>query len=57
MTTSRKHCEKADIADELHAKHGLPEVGQLLRDLDDARKATAYGDVPAPNLDAERRCL
>jgi hypothetical protein len=53
ITTSRKHWEKADIADELHEKHGLPDVGQLLRDLNDARKAAAYGDVPAPNLDAE----
>ena len=53
ITTSRKHWEKAEIADELHKKHGLPEIGQLLRDLNDARKATAYGDVPVPNLAAE----
>ena len=26
---------------------------QLLRDLNDARKATAYGDTEAPDLDAE----
>ena len=53
MTTSKKHWEKADIADELHTKHGLPDIGQLLRDLNDARKAAAYGDVPAPALVAE----
>jgi hypothetical protein len=49
----KKHWEKADVADELHKKHGLPDVGKLLRDLNDARKAAAYGDVPAPHLDAE----
>ena len=53
MSTSRKHWEKADIAVEVHKKRGLPDIGQLLRDLNDARKAAAYGDVPAPNLDAE----
>jgi hypothetical protein len=53
MTISKKHWEKADIADELHRKHGLPDIGQLLRNLNDARKAAAYGDVAAPALDAE----
>ncbi len=53
ITTSKRHWEKADIADELHEKHGLPDVGKLLRDLNDARKAAAYGDVPSPHLDAE----
>lgn len=33
--------------------HGLPDVGQLLNDLNDARKSAAYGDVPAPELNAE----
>lgn len=37
----------------LHEKHGLPDVEQLLHDLNDARKAAAYGDVPTPDLDAE----
>ncbi len=53
MATSKKHWEKVDTAIELHKKHGLPDVGQLLRHLNDARKAAAYGDVPAPNLDAQ----
>jgi hypothetical protein len=53
MTTSKKHWERADVADELHQKRGLPDIGQLLRDLNDARKSAAYGDVPAPDLDAE----
>ncbi|MGH9447120.1 MAG: hypothetical protein ACRD3O_15500 [Terriglobia bacterium] len=53
MATSREHWRKADTADELHKKRGLPDIGKLLRDLNDARKAAAYGDVPAPALDAE----
>ena len=53
LTTSRKHLEKVDLAAELHKNHGLPDVEQLLHDLNDARKAVAYGDVAAPDLDAE----
>ena len=53
IKTSKKHWEKADIAGELHKKHGLPDIEQLLRDLNDARKSAAYGDIPAPDLNAE----
>jgi pyruvate-formate lyase len=53
MKTSKKHWEKADVAGELHMKHGLPDIEQLLRDLNDARKSAAYGDIPAPDLNAE----
>ena len=45
--------EKAAIAGELHKTHGLPDVEGLLNDLNEARKAAAYGDVLAPALDAE----
>lgn len=51
--SSRKHWEKVDIAAELYRKKGLPDVMDLLRDLNDARKAAAYGDVEAPDLNAE----
>jgi hypothetical protein len=44
---------EADVAEGLHKTHGLPDVGQLLNDLNDARKSAAYGDVPAPELNAE----
>ena len=53
MRTSRKHWEKATVASDLHKKYGLPDVEQLLRDLNEARKYAAYGDVPAPDLNAE----
>ncbi len=57
METSRKHWEKADIALELHDRHGLPDVSGLLSDLNNARKAVAYGDVKAPELDAEKLAI
>ena len=50
---SRRHWEKADTAHQLHLKHKLHNVSDLLRDLNEARKFAAYGDVPAPTLDAE----
>ena len=53
IKTSRKHWEKADIGETLHRQHGLPDIEHLLRDLNDARKSAAYGDVPTPVLDAE----
>ena len=52
LRTSKKHWEKADIASQLHQR-GLPDIANLLRDLNDARKAVAYGDVELPSLDAE----
>jgi hypothetical protein len=53
IRTSKRHWERADVASELHKKHGLPDIEQLLRDLNDARKSAAYGDIPAPDLNAE----
>jgi len=53
LGTSRKHWEKVEIASKLHKKKGLPDVTELLRDLNEARKAAAYGDIPLPELDAE----
>ena len=50
---AKTHPSKADAADELAAKHGLPVISDLLRDLNDARKAAAYGDVERPDLDPE----
>ena len=53
LKTSKKHWVKADVAGTLRDQHGLPDVEKLLRDLNEARKAAAYGDVPVPDLDAE----
>ena len=53
LRTSKKHWEKVDLAEDLHNKKGLPQIGDLLRDLNNARKAAAYGDMDRPDLDAE----
>ena len=53
LTVSRRHWEKVDTAAELHQRFGLPDVEKLLRDLNDARKAAAYGDIEFPDLDAK----
>ena len=53
LRVSKKHWEKVDVAEELHRTSGLPEITDLLRDLNDARKAAAYGDMERPHLDAE----
>lgn len=53
LRTSRKHWEKVDTASALHKEKGLPDVSDLLRDLNDARKAAAYGDIEVPDLEAE----
>lgn len=53
LRTSKKHWEKVDLAEDLHKKERLPDIGDLLRDLNDARKAAAYGDMDRPDLDAE----
>jgi len=53
IPTPKNHWVKADIAGDLHEQHGLPTVESLLRDLNEARKAAAYGDVDAPELNAE----
>ena len=53
LGTSKRHWEKVDLAEDLHKRHELPDIGDLLRDLNDARKAAAYGDMDRPDLDAE----
>ena len=53
LKISRKHWEKVDLAGVLHKKKALPDIGELLHDLNNARKAAAYGDISCPELDAE----
>jgi hypothetical protein len=50
---SRSHPDKARAADILETDHGLPSVSDLLRDLNDARKAVGYGDADMPELEPE----
>jgi hypothetical protein len=53
LGTSKKHWGKVAIALKLHKKQGLPDISELLSDLNEARKAAAYGDTEWPDLDAE----
>jgi hypothetical protein len=49
----RTHVDKAEAAERLSEKMGLPEIADLLSDLNSARKSAAYGDVPFPDLDPQ----
>ena len=53
MTTQKAHWARVGAAEGLHRDHGLADVSALLRDLNETRKSEAYGDVDAPELDAE----
>lgn len=49
LTLTRNHWSKADAAQEMAAKHDLPDVSSLMRDLNEIRKSEAYGDVSMPS--------
>ena len=53
LPTSRSHWKRVEVATELHDNWGLPDVSELLRGLNDARKSHLYGDIPDPGLDAK----
>ena len=44
----RSHFAKAETAEFLSKQHGLPDIGDLLIDLNTMRKHRAYGDTKAP---------
>lgn len=49
----RSHSARQEAAERLHEAHGFDDVSTLLHDLNEARKSESYGDVEAPELDAE----
>ncbi len=53
VSITRSHPGKIKVADILATDHGLPPASDLLRDLNDARKAAAYGDVDMPELEPQ----
>lgn len=57
VKTSPNHSHRVEVASTLHRAHGLPDVSGLLRDLNQARKAVAYGDVDAGEHDPEELAL
>lgn len=48
----KQHWAKGKAAKKLASDIGLPDVEQLLIDLNEARKSTTYGDTEDPELDA-----
>jgi len=44
LPPAKQHWRKAYLARDLHGDHGLPNIRTLLEDLNEARKANAYGD-------------
>jgi hypothetical protein len=53
ISFKRSHRGKVTVAEILATQYGFPDVAELLVDLNDARKASAYGDIDRPELDAE----
>ena len=55
--TARRHPARASAAALLASSHALPDVSDLLRDLNEVRKHQSYGDVDAPALTAEETAV
>ena len=53
IDSSRSHARRAESAERLSSEYGLEDVSDLLRDLNEARKSEAYGDITPPELDPE----
>ena len=53
LKVQRTHPGKVEAAKLLANKYKLPDVSALLVELNTARKAHAYGDVEAPELDEQ----
>jgi hypothetical protein len=49
----KNHWSKAKVARKLSQRHSLTDVSDLLADLNEARKGTAYGDVEEPEISPE----
>ena len=56
LNNRTKHWGKGKLAKELHNHHGFPDIGDLLDELNEGRKANAYGDeeFEEEDFDAER---
>ena len=54
IDATKSHASRAESAQRLSLAHGLEDVSDLLRDLNEARKSEVYGDiVTPPELDPE----
>ena len=48
ISWKRTHDSKIEVAQELHQRLGLPDVSDLLRDLNELRKSESYGEIRPP---------
>ncbi len=53
IETKKQHWQKANAARDLHERYGLPDLADLLVDLNDTRKSVVYGDVVPSEIDEE----
>ncbi len=53
IPVQRNHPARQEAAHLLYQTHDFDDVSELLRDLNETRKSESYGDVEAPELDAE----
>ena len=53
IPVARTHQARQVAAEQLHREHGFEDVSELLRDLNETRKSESYGDVAAPEMDAQ----
>src|SRR4051812_2765454 len=53
IVSQKSHPSKVVAAQQLTRQRSLPDVSGLLVQLNDARKAEAYGDVVRPDLDPQ----
>lgn len=51
-STQKAHWGRVNAAERL-SDHGLDDVSDLLRDLNEGRKSVAYGDADLPDFNAE----
>lgn len=57
IAVAKTHPSRADTATRMATQHRLPDVSDLLRELNDARKSVAYGDIELPELDPEETAI
>ncbi len=50
----KTHWHKVDVAIQLHKEHGLPDIADLLKELNELRKGFSYGELTVrPSMSAE----
>lgn len=54
ISVKKTHWDKAEVADRLHKDHNLPDIADLLQELNELRKGFAYGELTIdPSMSAE----